>query len=224
MRPYQTLFLDLDETLYPSSNGLWQAIGERINIYMHQRLAIPAERVLELRGEYFRAYGTTLNGLMANHNIDPYDYLAFVHDVPLDALLMPDPALSAMLTKLRQKRVIFTNASSDYARRVLRRLGVEDKIDLIIDIVALEFQNKPRLAAYQKALILAEEDDPHACLLADDRVTNLLPAAEMGMTTVLVGENEDDPQIDFHINSISQLAAAVPGLIKDFTPGDGDEH
>jgi putative hydrolase of the HAD superfamily len=224
MRSYRTLFLDLDETLYPSSNGVWQAIAERIHNYLHQRLAIPADQVMELRMKYFRAYGTTLNGLMANHDIDPFDYLAFVHDVPLDALLKPDPALSTMLAGLRQKRVIFTNASRDYAHRVLRRLGIEHEIDLIVDIIALEFQNKPRPVAYQKALRLAGEDDPHACLLVDDRVANLLPAADMGMTTVLVGDKESDPQIDFHISQISQLAATVPGLIEEIAPGDPNEH
>ena len=67
MNRYSTVFLDLDDTLYPSSNGVWDAIGERINLFMMERLAIEPDRVRVLRDSYFRNYGTTLHGLMANH-------------------------------------------------------------------------------------------------------------------------------------------------------------
>ena len=41
-----------------------------------------------MREQYFVTFGTTLNGLRANHGVDPEEYLAFVHDIPLDRLLV----------------------------------------------------------------------------------------------------------------------------------------
>jgi len=212
MTNVRILFLDLDETLYPSSNGLWEAIGVRIHNFMMDKLDITIDKVSELRHEYFNKYGTTLNGLQINFQIDPYDYLTYVHDVPINDFIQPDPGLREMLANLPQKRIVFTNASIDHAERVLGRLGVLNQIDQVIDIIALNFENKPKTNAYVQALTLAGERDPKACVLVDDRVQNLLPGGLMGMTTVLVGENQSDPDIDFIISSISELTLVVPNL------------
>ena len=37
---YRVAFLDLDDTLYPPSSGVWDAIGERIQIFMMDRLGL----------------------------------------------------------------------------------------------------------------------------------------------------------------------------------------
>jgi putative hydrolase of the HAD superfamily len=212
MTNIRILFLDLDETLYPSSNGLWEAIGARINEFMMDKLDITIDKVSELRKEYFSKYGTTLNGLRINFQIDPYDYLTYVHDVPINDFIQPDPGLREMLVNLPQKRIVFTNASIDHAKRVLERLGIINQIDQIIDIIALNFENKPKNNAYIQALTLAGERDPKACVLVDDRVRNLLPGGSMGMTTVLVGENQSDSDIDFCISSISELTLVMSDL------------
>lgn len=88
---FTTIFFDLDDTLYPSSTGLWNALKERMNLYMRDRMGIPEEDIPVLREQYFKMYGTTLRGLQARHNVDAQDFLAFVHDVPLKDYLTPDP-------------------------------------------------------------------------------------------------------------------------------------
>jgi putative hydrolase of the HAD superfamily len=213
MSRYRVLFLDLDDTLYPSTSGLWDAIGERINLYLRDRLGLDAEKVGVVRDRYLEKYGTTLNGLIAEHHIDPYDYLDFVHDVPLDEILLPDPALSAMLEGLDQKRVIFTNSYVPHVERVLRRLGVEAQIDQVIDIVALDFVNKPLPEAYRRALALSHEVDPTACVIVDDRVLNLEPAASLGMEVVLVDEKGVAADGLPRISRITQLVDALPELL-----------
>lgn len=214
MTNYRILFLDLDETLYPSSNGLWEAIGARINEFMMDKLDITIDKVSKLRNEYFHRYGTTLNGLRTHFQIDPYDYLTYVHDVPINDFIQPDPGLREMLAGLPQKRIVFTNASIDHANRVLERLGVINQIDQIIDIIALNFENKPKNNAYVQALTFAGERDPKTCVLVDDRIRNLLPGGLMGMTTVLVGEKQSNPDIDFIISSISELILVMPDLMQ----------
>jgi putative hydrolase of the HAD superfamily len=212
MSTYRVLFLDLDDTLYPSTCGLWEAIGNRIMVFMTDRLSISAKRANKLRADYFQAYGTTLNGLRIHHNVDPLDYLNFVHDVPIDTFLKPDRELREMLTNVVQKRVIFTNASRDHAERVLNQLGIEKQIDQVIDIISLDYNNKPEPSAYSRALSLTGENDPSACVLVDDRSRNLIPGKAMGMATVLVGEEDLDPSIDYQIKAITQLTHVVPGL------------
>jgi len=212
MTSYRTLLLDLDDTLYPSASGLWQAIGDRILAFMTERLGIPADKADVLRAEYLHSYGTTLNGLRIHFQVDPYEYLTFVHEIPIDDFLQPDPKLRAMLANLTQKRVVFTNSSHYHAERVILRLGIVNEIDQVIDIIALDFTNKPEPEAYRKALSLAGEQNPTACIIVEDRFVNLIPAKSLGMTTVLIGDGQKHPQVDFYINRISELTSVVPNL------------
>lgn len=220
----RVLFLDLDDTLYPQTSGLWEAIGERILSYMTEIVGIHEAEADRLRAKYLHQYGTTLNGLRSEHQVDPHDYLAYVHDVPLEAYIHPDPVLQGILAELKQKRVIFTNASPEHAQRVLHRLGVEAHIDDIIDILRLDFTNKPLPEAYTRALAIVDEPDPAACVLVDDRVENLLPGAELGMKTVLVGNRIGEPGVHAHIQSISQLPDGLRELEDGHTSNHGAAH
>ena len=212
MRHYSTLFLDLDETLYPHSNGLWEKIGDRITRFMVTRLDMNEENAQDLRARYLSEYGTTLNGLVANHGVVPDDYLEYVHDVPIHDHIEPAPRLREILASIRIKKIIFTNSHDAHVKRVLNALDVSDQIDDIIDIYALNFINKPRPEAYAQALKIAHDPDPKTCILADDRSINLLPAADLGMTTVLVGAKESDAIITHHIEEITDLVMHIPEL------------
>jgi putative hydrolase of the HAD superfamily len=224
MQPLRTIFFDLDDTLYPQDSGLWEAMGKRIHDYITQRLGVSQAEAKSLRAQYLRGFGTTLNGLMANHQIDPLDYLRFVHDIPIEEMLSPDPGLQEMLSALPQQKIIFTNAYREHAGRVLSQLGVSDQFDLIIDIISLEYHNKPHVEAYRRALEIAAEQDGHACLIVDDRSVNLEPAAGLGMTTVLVGDRDRDGtyEPDYHISKINALAEGVPELRRTRRPDDLD--
>jgi putative hydrolase of the HAD superfamily len=208
------LLLDLDDTLYPSSTGLWHAIGERINLYMVERLGLDPAEAPALRHRYFDAFGTTLNGLRHDFHIDPDDYLAFVHDLPLDHYLRPDPALNAMLARLPLAKTTFTNADAAHARRVLECLGVARHFTRIVDIHALDFVNKPEPGAYTRALELIGAQAAE-CVFVDDSRRNLLPARALGMLTVLVGQARGPAPdgVDYAIPTVLGLERILAGLI-----------
>jgi putative hydrolase of the HAD superfamily len=212
MAAYDVLFIDLDETLYPKTNGLWRSISDRINRFIVNELQVPLEDAKRIRQQYLDSHGTTLHGLMSNYDIDPLDYLEFVHDIPIENLIQPVPEIREILKRLFVKKFIFTNASLKHANRVLDHLNIRDLFDGVIDILALEFINKPRLEAYQKALHLAGNPDPSKCMLVDDRIVNLYPAKGFGITTVLVGDEVQDPDVDYIIPSMEEIINKVPGL------------
>jgi len=187
----QVLFLDVDHTLYDESCGLWAAVRGRIQGYIELKLGLTPADSEALRTRFYRQYGTTLRGLQQEYEVDPQDYLRFVHDVPVDQLLRPDPALRSMLAALAPRTYYFTNAYRPYTERVLERLGLLDLGFEIIDILAMQFENKPLPGAYRRALEIAGEPDPGECVLVDDLPANLIPAAELGMRTVLVGQPRD---------------------------------
>ena len=202
---------DLDDTLYPASCGLWPVLVMRMERYMVERLGIAAQSVPEMRRRYLAGFGSTLNGLRQEYNIDDIEYLAFVHDVPLEQFIKPQPQLSEMLARLPLEKVIFTNADAPHARRVLATLGVAEHFPLIVDVHSMDFFNKPDSRAYQRVLALTGAQ-PEECIFVDDRLANLQPAAALGMMTVLVKDGAVGPPpagIDFQISSILEIEPII---------------
>jgi len=208
-----TIFFDLDETLYPRCSGLMEAINERISLYMVERLGMQVQMVERLRPEYFRRYGTTMRGLAIHYGIDCDDYLAFVHDLPIEDYLKPDPDLDEALERVPWRKAVFTNASTAHARRVLAVLGVERHFERIFDVAFVDYDGKPARGAYLR-VAAAMDARPAECVLVDDSVRNLTPARELGMVTVLVGDRQQAPPpgVDIQVAKASQVAGAVPDI------------
>ncbi|WP_376789279.1 pyrimidine 5'-nucleotidase [Thermoflexus sp.] len=205
------LILDLDDTLYPRRSGLMDLISERIGRYMVERLGFPPAEAEALRQRYYTQYGTTLRGLMEEHSIDPEDYLAYVHDVPLEAYIQPNPALDRMLGRIPLTKVIFTNASEEHARRVIERLGIAHHFPIILDVRRLEYYNKPDPEAYRRILQHLRAQGPE-CIFVDDSARNLRPARALGMITILVDDQTEDG-VDFHVPDILSIEPVIRRLL-----------
>jgi pyrimidine 5'-nucleotidase len=184
---FTTLFFDLDDTLYPASSGLWEAIRERISLYMYDVLGIPWEEIPDLRRKYFEEYGTALRGMEAHYSVRREDYLAFVHDLPLRDYIQPDPELKAVLKELPTRKLIFTNADAAHARRVMDVLEVYQYFDGIVDINDMEPFCKPMPESFQRAMLRADETNPGSCVLIDDMLRNTTGATSAGMRSILFG-------------------------------------
>ena len=207
------VWFDLDDTLYPSTSGLWQAIGEKINRYMVERLGMDKDVVLARREHYFKTYGTTLNGLRRDFAVDTDDYLAFVHDLPLAEYIQPDPKLNEMLLRLPLAKIVFTNADLGHALRVLQRLGVTSHFERIVDIRAMEFVNKPNEGAYIRTLEMIGAT-AQECVLVEDSPRNLHTARSLGMRTVLVQPAGEQDGADYHIESVLGIETVLAELLK----------
>jgi putative hydrolase of the HAD superfamily len=190
---FTTIFFDLDDTLYPSSVGLWGAIKERMNLYMTERMGIPKDEVPVMREQYFKMYGTTLRGLQARHHVDVDEYLAYVHDLPLKDYLTPDPLQREIIASLPTRKLIFTNADVNHARRVLSILQLDDLFETIIDINAIAPYCKPMPESFAIAQELADEPDPRKCVMIDDLSRTTRAALEVGMPSILYGTDEPTP-------------------------------
>ena len=192
MSELEFILFDLDNTLYPRNSGLFDHVDHLINRYLEEVIRIPAAEVDLRRRAYLDAHGTTLNGLIAHHDVDPYHYLDFVHDVPLADYLKPDETLAALIAELPGKKYIFSNASSDHCQRVLDYLGLSDLFIEVYDINYFDFRPKPELAIYLELL-----DDiggkAENGMMIDDLAVNLEPAAGLGMTTILYGPSPTTP-------------------------------
>jgi putative hydrolase of the HAD superfamily len=213
------ILFDLDDTLYPREAGLLKEVGRRIQSWLCERLGLSWEEAQVLRRDYFARYGTTLNGLLAERNVDAHDYLVYVHDIPIERYLDSDPRLAEMLSHLPLRRAIYTNATAEHAQRVLDALGVRDCFERIISIEDVGLQNKIHREAYERALALLDVDGPR-CVMVEDSARNLRAAKALGMATILVtsdGAVEEpaatDAGVDFVINSVLEVEQVVGTLL-----------
>ncbi|MEN2785765.1 pyrimidine 5'-nucleotidase [Sphingomonas qilianensis] len=187
---------DLDNTLYPASARLFDGIDAKMGAYIAERLGVDLVEARRIQKGYFHAHGTTLAGLMADHDVDPHEFLAFVHDVEMDALEENAP-LAAAIAKLPGRKIVFTNADTPYAANVLGRLGLSDSFEAIHDIHAMDLAPKPQASAYA-GLCAAFDLDPHASLFAEDMARNLKPAKAIGMTTLWVNNGSEQTPDESH--------------------------
>jgi pyrimidine 5'-nucleotidase len=199
---FKTLLIDLDDTLYPFTTGIWDLIGERINSFLIDQLGFPSDDVPALRHRLWQQYGTTLRGLQVEFHVDMEAYLAYVHDIPLTDLLPPNPRLADCLSSLPQRKIIFTNADSAHACRVLNHLEVADQFADIIDVHAMFPHCKPQPEAFRVALKIINEA-PSRCLLIDDSPVNLATAQAFGMGTISVGRHRHAGSP--HLETLSEI-------------------
>ncbi len=211
--PFTTLFFDLDDTLYPSTTGLWEAIGGRISLYMTERMGFPSEQVADIREKYFREFGTTLRGLQANHGVDMDDYLAFVHDVPLDRYIHPDPEVRAAIAGIIARKFIFTNADANHAKRVLEAAGLQGLFEGIIDVHSMAPFCKPMPEAFELALKAAGNPERTTCVLLDDQARITRAAHNLGLYTILVGKGAAGEDADAALLHLTELPGLLDGRI-----------
>lgn len=176
---------DLDNTLYPPECEFMALVEGRINAFVVRESGLPPDEALALQKRYLHEHGTTLAGLMAHHDIDPHRFLDEVHDVSLDCLT-PDPDLRAGLARLPGRRLVFTNGSARHAERVLERLAIADLFEDVFHLEAADLVPKPDPRAFDR-MVRRHAVDPRAAAFFEDTERNLAPAAELGMTTILVG-------------------------------------
>lgn len=185
---------DLDNTLYPGGTGLFAQMEARIGAYVARLLDLDLDAARRVQKDYFFSHGTTLAGLMADHGVDPYHYLADVHDIEIEMVEANAP-LAAAIARLPGRKIVFTNADAPYAEKVLDRIGIREHFEAIHDVHASAYHPKPHPHAYA-SLCEAWQIDPSRALFVEDMARNLAPAKAIGMTTVWIDNGSEQPPSD----------------------------
>jgi len=182
LRHINTWIFDLDNTLYQADTNLFAEVEQRMTAFIARKLDIHPGEAYTLQHMYYRSYGSTLTGLVKFHGIDPGEFLDYVHDINL-APLHPDPRLRDALEWLPGRRTIFTNGCRKHALRVLEKIGLSGLWDEIWDLRTVDWVPKPQLSAYRR-IVEVGRFEPKKAVMFEDVARNLVPAFDLGMTTV----------------------------------------
>ena len=180
----ESWIFDLDNTLYPRHVDLFKQIEIKMSAYVSRLLSISEEDATKLRKSYYRDHGTTMRGLMVEHNIKPDEFLEYVHDID-HSPVTHDADLAQAICALPGKRYIYTNGTRDHALKVAERLGITSYFEEIFDIVWADLDPKPNRAPYEK-LLQQTGLDPRRAVMFEDLARNLKVPHDMGMKTVLI--------------------------------------
>ena len=210
----KNFIFDCDGVLYKDLEKVFGQVSKKMTEYIAKKLNLDLKKAKELQTNYFHKYNTSLNGLMIHHEINPDEFLKYVHDINLD-FLEKDLVLRKELLKLEAKKIVFTNGSNDHVANITKHLGIDDLFDGVFDIVDCNFIPKPAIESYEK---LSKEFNinPNETLFIEDIAKNLEPAKKLGMKTVWLVNNEywgkkdsDKDFIDLKIKNLSSFLKEI---------------
>ena len=214
----ETWLFDLDNTLYSARYDLFPQVERRIGEFVARELGVSREEARGIQRGFFHEYGSTMRGMMTVHGTDPHAFLAHVHDIDV-SVLPANPGLAAALGGLPGRKFIYTNASADHAERVMDQLGVTPHFDGIFDIHAADFLPKPHIESFE-TLVSRFAIDATRAVLFEDIARNLVPAAQLGMTTVWVSgspgwasEGSDGNHVHFAVNDLESWLGELAGVL-----------
>ena len=199
---------DLDNTLYPPKVRLFDQIEVRMTQYVMNALGVDRAEADHLRVKYWNQYGTTLAGLMREHDVDPTPYLTDVHDISMDEL-EHDQDLAGHIAALPARRIVYTNGTEPYAQRVLAARGLSNLFDAVYGVEHAQFRPKPERAAFE-AIFERDGIEPHTAAMFEDDVRNLAAPHAMGMRTVHVApERHDADHIHHHTDDLTAFLGSL---------------
>src|SRR3981189_2099914 len=174
----------LANTHYPHHLTLCHPVSARIRDYIAGYLKVAHEDAFRIQKDYYKRYGTSMRGLMAEHGMSPDEFLDYVHQID-HSPPEPNPALGAALERLAGRKLILTNGTRKHAQAVMRRLEIHGHFEDVFDIVAAELEPKPLAQTYDRFLA-RHGVDPRKAAMFEDLARNLAVPHALGMTTVLV--------------------------------------
>ena len=205
---------DLDNTLYSGQTKVFSEVDKKMSAFISKKMNVNLIKAKEIQKNYFYKYGTTLSGLMKQDDIDPHDFLEFVHNIDI-SWLPKDLKLKDELIKIKEKKYIFTNGSHAHVENVTKQLGIDGLFDGAFDIVDANFVPKPHMDPYKK-IIDKFKIEPIKSILIEDIAHNLEQAKNLGMKTCWLENEEafakkdaDKPYIDYKIKNLPSFLQEI---------------
>ena len=204
------LLIDLDNTIYSETEEIFSQIDLKMKSFISSNLNINIEKAYDIQKKYFFKYGTTLRGLMLNHNIKPSYFLKYVHNIDLNPI-KKNLELKSEMKKLKGRKIIFTNGTTEHATNVLKKVGVFEEVDGIFDIKDADYIPKPNILPYKK-VVNKFKIIPHNTVMIDDIKANLVTAKQLGIKTIHVTKQTSESiknNIDYEFSDIVSIIKKI---------------
>ncbi len=227
-RPSRSLvwLFDLDNTLHNASHAIFPAINANMNalitrVLAEQSLPSDTEAVNAVRVAYWQRYGATLLGMIRHHGVRADDFLRDAHQFDdLATMIRAERGLQRLLSRLPGRKILLTNAPRDYARDVVRHIGLHRHFAEHVPIEAMQVhgQWRPKPSKLMlRRLLRRQRVLPSQCVLVEDTLANLKAARALRIKTVwitgfLPPSHRRSPFADVQVKSLAQLPKRLQRL------------
>ena len=177
--------------------------------FVMDALGLERQEADHLRKHYWHTYGTTLAGLMREHNVDPAPYLTHVHEISLNHLEQDAPLADA-ISNLPGRKIVYTNGSAPYGERVIAARGLNGVFDAVYGVEHAGFHPKPERRAFE-TVFEADGIDTKTGAMFEDDTRNLAAPNDMGMQCVHVAPDAaaPAPHIHHHTDDLTGFLQAL---------------
>jgi len=198
-----TWIFDLDNTIYPAASRLFDQVRYRMTDYIQHHFSLDRDTARAMQRDLFLRHRTTMKGLMIEHGTDPHHFMDFVHDIDLSTLGY-DAELDEGINALPGRKVIFTNGSNHHAERILDAYGIRHHFHFYYDIFSANFLPKPELKTYED-FVKKADINPRSAVMIEDMAINLLPAYQLGVTTLWLDHPDEDVPSEGRTDDLSHI-------------------
>jgi len=200
---------DYDNTLYHPNSGILDEIDNRIEKFISSILKVSSDDAKNIREKYYKKYGTTIQGLMEKHSINPKEYFGYIMDIKTIPPYSEDT--KHVINSLKGKKTIFSNGNRTHIKRGLKNLRIENNFEDIFEIEDFNYISKPFLYPYKfveeklksKGVISSD------IVFIDDSLLNVQTANSIGWKGVLIDRGYCEVPKDIivinHLNDLLDL-------------------
>lgn len=209
MKKYALIIFDMDGTLYSFENGaydiysttFYKKIEQNGVDFISRKLNMNRADAQKIRKSIFDKYNGNISiGLKKEFNIEREEYFNSAWDIDAAKYLKPAVQLDDMLARIKIKKAVLSSAPEVWVQRAIKQLGIYEQLD---GVWCDDGIKKPDVNAYLR-VTNAFNVLPQDTLIVEDEVRYLVPAKELGMTTVLIG-SEKNRFIDYNIKTIYEI-------------------
>lgn len=208
------IIFDLDGTLYSFEEGSFAKSDLKKNILLNAKAFIKnrlnkndyeAEKILSEINEKF---GENISvALEEMFSIDRFEYFNTVWNIDPKGIVRPNPTLKEILGKLVNNEytlVVVSDAPRIWISNVLRYLNIFDNFEKNIFSGELDYRKSNGNALNQVLKILKYKPED-SIVVGDQEKTDIIPAKELGATTVYINTKSTSKIADYNIKSINEI-------------------
>lgn len=191
------VIFDLDGTLYKLPIGgfgrsrLYEDIRKKAYKYIGSSLEVDSNEAASLYEYILEKYdGEVSLGLETEYGMDRYDYFGSTWNLDPANYIEPAQAIEEM-TRFTGNALLLTAAPRVWAERALGYLGLTSIFDDLI-ITGEPDIRKPDPAVFRQAASLLGTFPENIISVGDQNYSDILPAKNLGMTTILIGGDRQD--------------------------------
>ncbi len=206
---------DLDGTLYNFPRGTFRSsdfykeLCNRIPLFFQEKLNMSPQEAQETIDYINHVFPEKMSLVVEKEfGISRYDYFGYTWDVQPDKYLTRNEELVKLFSRLEGRVAILTAAPRIWAERALKHLGIYQFVEGSIFTGESDLR-KPNPDIFRKVAQHLGVPPSQIISIGDQEFSDILPAKETGMKTIIVGESEN---ADYCARNIGDYVNIIRGI------------